>query len=204
MLASAFHSATVWIGCALGACLTAGCASPGQFSDSSRRGSPPACACQSNVAQQSKPKNGASSPAAHPAPHTVGQALRAYVDCLHSPLSRRGPAMNVGEGTGDTGVSRYPPAEGERYSQRGPASNLEEGQADTGVSTNPPAEGERNVPAEEPRPPTGAEPTEENGTSGAGPNDAPGIRKRRRSRYLRFRYAWKRRPRQDERRRRNR
>ena len=102
VLASAFHSATVWIGCALGACLTAGCASPGQLSESSGRGSPPACACQSNVAEQSKPKNGASNPAAHPAPHTVGQAWRAYVDCLHSPLSRRGPSMKVQEADGAT------------------------------------------------------------------------------------------------------
>ena len=177
VLASAFHSATVWIGCALGACLTAGCASPGQLSESSGRGSPPACACQSNVAQQSKPKNGASNPAAHPSPHTVGQAWRAYVDCLHSPLSRRGPAMNVEEGRGDTGVSRYPPAGGERYPQRGPAMNVGEGRGDTGVSSFPPAEGERNVPAEAPRPPSGAEPTEDNGAVGPpGPTAAASTR----------------------------
>ena len=155
VLASAFHSATVWIGCALGACLTAGCASPGQLSESSGRGSPPACACQSNVAraveaQEWRQQSGGSS-----SPHTVGQAWRAYVDCLHSPLSRRGPAMNVEEGRGDTGVSRYPPAGGERYPQRGPAMNVGEGRGDTGVSSFPPAEGERNVPAEAPRPPSG-------------------------------------------------
>ena len=86
-------------GLALGACLTVGCASPGQLSESSGRGSPPACACQSTGDTQSKPKNGASNPAAHPVPHTVGQAWRAFVDCLHSPLSQCGPAINVGEGT---------------------------------------------------------------------------------------------------------
>ena len=117
VLAWAFHPAVVWIGCALGACLTSGCAGPGHLSWSTGQGSPPASACQSNVAQQSKPKNGGSSTAARPAPHTVGQAWRAYLDRLHSPLSERGPAMNVEEGRGDTGLSRYPPAEGERNSQ---------------------------------------------------------------------------------------
>ena len=79
--------------------------------------------------------------------------------------------MKVQEGTGDTGLSRYPPAEGERYSRGGPATNVGEGRSDTGVSSFPPAEGERNAPAEEPRPPTGAEPTEENGSGQpAGPN----------------------------------
>jgi hypothetical protein len=125
------------------------------------------------VAQQSNPKNGGSSTAAHPAPHTVGQALRAYLDRLHAPLSERGPAMNVGEGRGDTGLSRYPPAEGERYGQPVPATNVGEGRSDTGVSSFPPAEGERNVPAEEPRPPSGAEPTDDNGAvSPPGPTAA--------------------------------
>ena len=217
------------------------------------------------------PRTAAAIPAAHPAPHTVGQALRAYVNRLHSPLSQRGPAMNVGEGTGDTGLSRYPPAEGERDSQGGPTTNVGEGairhRCEQLSSRRRASE---TLPAEEPRPPSGAEPTEENGAaSPPGPTAggwhasgserpqgqrrsrqaesacagddsfpgerclsvsllqfdwpaadraschvddrhavpggcAPGIRKRRRSRYLRFRYAWKRRPRQDERRRRNR
>ena len=85
--------------------------------------------------------------------------------------------MKVQEGTGDTGLSRYPPAEGERYSQGGPAMNVGEGRADTGVSSFPPAEGERNAPAEEPRPPSGAEPTEENGSaSPPGPTAGDGTR----------------------------
>ena len=176
VLASAFHSATVWIGCALGACLTAGCASPGQLSESSGRGSPPACACQSTGKTQSKPENGASKPAAPPSPHTVGQALRAYRNCLHSPLSRRGPSMKVQEAEEEPGV-RYPPAGGERYPQRGPAMNVGEGRGDTGVSSFPPAEGERNVPAEAPRPPSGAEPTEDNGAvSPPGPTAASSTR----------------------------
>src|SRR5271157_472110 len=167
VLASAFHSAAAWIGCALGASLTSGCAGPGHLSWSTGQGSPPACACRSNMAQQSKLKNGGSSTAAHPSPHTVWQALRVYRDCLHSPLSQRGPAMNVGEGRGDTGLSRFPPAEGERYSQPMPATNVGEGRSDTGLSRYPPAEGERNVPAVGPAPPTGAEPTEEDGASSA-------------------------------------
>ena len=257
VLASAFHWATVWIGCALGACLTAGCASPGQLSESSGRGSPPACACQSNVAEQSKPKNGTSKPAAPPAPHTVGQAWRAYVNCLHSPLSRRGPSMKVQEGTGDTGLSRYPPAEGERYSRAGPATNVGEGRSDTGVSSFPPAEGERNASgrgtetthgrranrggwlrqpagpngwgwhASGSERPQGQRRSRKADSACAGDDSfpgerclsvsllqfdwpaadraschvddrhavpggcAPGIRKRRRSRYLRFRYAWR-------------
>src|SRR5208282_3996525 len=130
------------------------------------QGSPPASASQSNVAQQSNPKNGGSSTAAHPAPHTVGQALRAYVDRLHRPLSERGPAMNAVEGRGDTGLSRYPPAEGERTLQSGPGMNVGPVRDDTGLSTFPPAEGERNPPAEEPRPPSGAQPTEDNGAAG--------------------------------------
>ena len=85
--------------------------------------------------------------------------------------------MNVGEGRADTGVSRYPPAEGERYSQPMPATNVGEGRADTGVSSYPPAEGERNVPAEAPRPPSGVEPTEENGAvSPPGPTAGDGTR----------------------------
>lgn len=71
--------------------------------------------------------------------------------------------MNAVEGRGDTGLSRYPPAEGERYGQPLPATNVGEGRSDTGVSSFPPAEGERNPPAEEPRPPSGAEPTDDNG-----------------------------------------
>ncbi|MBV8076823.1 MAG: carbohydrate porin [Planctomycetaceae bacterium] len=67
--------------------------------------------------------------------------------------------MIVVEGWGETGVSRYPPAEGERYSQRGPAMSAGEGRGETGVSRYPPAEGERNVPSGEPGPPAGAEPT---------------------------------------------
>ena len=85
--------------------------------------------------------------------------------------------MKVQEGTGDTGLSRYPPAEGERYSRGGPATNVGEGRSDTGVSSFPPAEGERNAPAEEPRPPTGAEPTEEDGSaSPPGPTAGDGTR----------------------------
>ena len=85
--------------------------------------------------------------------------------------------MNVEEGRGDTGVSRYPPAGGERYPQRGPAMNVGEGRGDTGVSSFPPAEGERNVPAEAPRPPSGAEPTEDNGAVGPpGPTAAASTR----------------------------
>ncbi len=148
VLASAFHPAVVWIGCALGASLTSGCAGPGHLSWSTGQGSPPACACQSNGAQQSKPQNGGSGPQARPAPHTVGQALRAYRDCLNKPLSQRGPALNVGEGRGDIGLSRYPPAEGER-----------------------------EVPAEGPEPPRGAETTRENGSaSPPGPTAGDGTR----------------------------
>src|SRR5271157_4825119 len=177
VLASAFHPAVVWIGCALGASLTSGCAGPGHLSWSTGQGSPPASASQANVAQQPNPKNGGSSTAAHPAPHTVGQAWRAYVNRLHSPLSERGPAMNAVEGRGDTGVSSFPPAEGERNSQSGPGMNAGQGRGDTGVSSFPPAEGERNVPAEEPRPPSGAEPTEDNGAaSPPGPMAGDGTR----------------------------
>jgi len=85
--------------------------------------------------------------------------------------------MKVQEGTGDTGLSRYPPAEGERYGQFVPATNVGEGRSDTGVSSYPPAEGERTPPAEETRPPSGAEPTEENGTvSPPGPTAGDGTR----------------------------
>ncbi len=176
VLPSAFHWATVWIGCALGACLTVGCASPGQLSESSGRGSPPACACQSTGDTQSKPENGGSNPAAHPAPHTVGQAWRAYVACLHSPLSRRGPSMKVQEAEESPGV-RYPPAEGERYGRPLSATNVGVGRGDTGVSSYPPAEGERTPPAEEPRPPSGAGPTENNSAVGPpGPTAGNGTR----------------------------
>ena len=85
--------------------------------------------------------------------------------------------MKVQEGTGDTGLSRYPPAEGERYSQGGPTMNVGEGRSDTGVSSFPPAEGERTPPAEETRPPSGAEPTEDNGAvSLPGPTAGDGTR----------------------------
>jgi high affinity Mn2+ porin len=73
--------------------------------------------------------------------------------------------MNTAEGQGDTGLSRYPPAEGERTSQGGPGMNVGPVRDDTGFSTFPPAEGERNPPAEEPRPPSGAGPTEDNGAA---------------------------------------
>src|SRR5271157_4099483 len=176
VLASAFHPAVVWIGCALGASLTSGCAGPGHLSWSTGQGSPPARACQSNVAQQSKPKNGGSSTAAHPAPHTVGQALRAYLDRLHAPLSERGPSMKVQEAEEAPGV-RYSPAEGERYGRPLSATNVGEGRGDTGVSSYPPTEGERTPPAEEPRPPSGAEPTDDNGAvSPPGPTAVDGTR----------------------------
>ncbi len=73
--------------------------------------------------------------------------------------------MNVVEGRGDTGLSRYPPAEGERTSQSGPGMNVGQGRDDTGLSTFPPAEGERNAPVEEPRPPSGAPPNESSGAA---------------------------------------
>jgi hypothetical protein len=57
---------------------------------------------------------------------------------------------------GDIGVSRYPPAEGERNVQRAPATNIAERRGDTGVSRYPPAEGERNVPSGEQQPPAAA------------------------------------------------
>jgi len=80
--------------------------------------------------------------------------------------------MNAVEGRGDTGLSRYPPAEGERNTPSGPGMNVPQGRDDTGVSSFPPAEGERNVPAEEPKPPSGAQPTEDDGAaSPPGPMD---------------------------------
>jgi high affinity Mn2+ porin len=69
--------------------------------------------------------------------------------------------MNAVEGRGDIGLSRYPPAEGERTSQSGPGMNVGPGTNDTGLSTFPPAEGEHNAPAEEPRSPSGVQPAED-------------------------------------------
>jgi high affinity Mn2+ porin len=48
----------------------------------------------------------------------------------------------------DTGVSRYPPAEGERPSRRSPALGITQRQRDTGVSRYPPAEGTRDLLSE--------------------------------------------------------
>jgi high affinity Mn2+ porin len=62
------------------------------------------------------PQNGGTGSTAKRSPTTVWQAWRAYVECLHSPLSQRGTAMNAVAGRGDVGLSRYPPAEGERNS----------------------------------------------------------------------------------------
>jgi len=160
-LVSAFTSPVVWLGCAVGASLTAGCASDGRISAPTSRGSPPDCtACQSTTDPQSKPQNGGSSQPARPKPHTVWQALRAYRNCLRSLLSQRGPAMNVEE-RGDIGISRYPPAEGERGSQGMPGPNELDERSDTGVSRFPPAEGERNPPRGERAPPAVPEPNPE-------------------------------------------
>jgi len=70
--------------------------------------------------------------------------------------------MNTVEGGNDTGVSRYPPAEGERGSERGPGMESSTAPSDTGVSRYPPAEGERNVPPEEGEPPPRTPPSENN------------------------------------------
>jgi hypothetical protein len=59
---------------------------------------------------------------------------------------------SIGVRQEDTGVSRYPPAEGERSSPSAPAPSIDERQGDTGVSRYPPAEGERNAPSGEQRP----------------------------------------------------
>jgi high affinity Mn2+ porin len=63
---------------------------------------------------------------------------------------------------GDIGLSRYPPAEGERGSDRGTRMESDTAPSDTGVSRNPPAEGERNVPPEEGEPPPRTAPSENN------------------------------------------
>jgi high affinity Mn2+ porin len=79
------------------------------------------------------------------------QAWRAYKECLRSPLSEHGPAINAAPTPGDTGVSRYPPVEGERRSQSSVPGNgpvLD----DTGRSTYPPVEGERRRSAPAPVP----------------------------------------------------
>jgi high affinity Mn2+ porin len=139
---SAFHPVVVWLGLIAGASLIAGCATNSQLSWRSGQGPPPGCACQSGTETQPKPESGGSRTSERPALETLSQAVRAYLDCLHAPLSQRGPAMNAGPGRGDTGLSRFPPAEGEQGSQRGPATDGDRG-GDTGLSRFPPAEGER-------------------------------------------------------------
>ena len=104
--ASVFRWPVVWLGCALVASLECGCAGNAQLANPSGRSSPPACACDSPTAPRSDPGTGGSSQPARRPPRTVCQALRAYLDCLHSPLSERGPGMNVAGGSGDTGTSR--------------------------------------------------------------------------------------------------
>ena len=84
--------------------------------------------------------------------------------------------MKVQEAEESPGV-RYPPAEGERYGRPLSATNVGVGRGDTGVSSYPPAEGERTPPAEEPRPPSGAGPTENNSAVGPpGPTAGNGTR----------------------------
>jgi high affinity Mn2+ porin len=181
-LASALSSPVFWLGGAA-ALLTAGCATLDGPSGPSSGGSKPACACESPADPSRKPANGGSSQPANgdsskpanggssqpangrsskPAargPRTVRQAIRAYLNCLHKPLSQRGPAMSGG-GVEDTGVSRYPPAEGERNSERGAATIDAGGPGDTGVSRYPPAEGERTPSRGQPQPPAGEQPNQ--------------------------------------------
>ncbi|HKI19294.1 MAG TPA: carbohydrate porin, partial [Isosphaeraceae bacterium] len=63
-----------------------------------------------------------------------------------------GEQENAGARQGDTGVSRFPPAEGERPSQPAPAPTIGERQRYTGVSRFPPAAGERVGPSGAPGP----------------------------------------------------
>jgi high affinity Mn2+ porin len=70
--------------------------------------------------------------------------------------------MNAAVTPGDVGVSRYPPAEGERGGAgaggAAAAPSPGAGRGDIGVSRYPPAEGERTVPAAERQPPANMEP----------------------------------------------
>jgi high affinity Mn2+ porin len=74
--------------------------------------------------------------------------------------------MNAQGEPGDVGLSRYPPAEGERAFDRRPSVGVDQGRGDTGVSRYPPAEGERSTPPGERAPPAGAEPNDDNGAAG--------------------------------------
>src|SRR5207245_4766398 len=90
--ASTFVSAMVWLGCAVGASVAAGCASHGQVAVAADPSAPAGCACQANADKEQKPGNGDAKPPAAPALHTFGQALRGYPNSRHSPITGRGPA----------------------------------------------------------------------------------------------------------------
>ena len=147
--ASAFLSAAVWLGCVVGASLMAGRAGYGQLS------SPPGPRFRRRPARRVSrpPTRGRSRRTAVPVLRRVLRraqfARRSGLisNCLHSPLSQRGPAMNVQGEPGDTGLSRYPPAEGERAFDRGPSMDVDQGRGDTGVSRYPPARGRAQRPA---------------------------------------------------------
>jgi high affinity Mn2+ porin len=154
--ASPLRSAVVWLSCAIGAPLLSVCASLGQQPGPSDRGSPPDCACQSVKEPDSKPANQDSTQPARRKPRTFGQAVRAYLECLHRPLSERGPSQKAIWGQGDAGTSRYPAAEGERGFERPRGmGDRARSASDAGMSRYPPAEGERNVAPgrREPTPP---------------------------------------------------
>jgi len=65
--------------------------------------------------------------------------------------------MSVEE-RGDIGVTRYPPAEGERGSEAMPGPTASDERSDTGVGRYPPAEGERNPSTGERAPPAVPQP----------------------------------------------
>ena len=167
VLALACHPVVVWIGCALGGCLTTGCASPGQLSWSTGQASPPAAMRPENVDQQPNTQNGGSSSTTRPAPHTVGQAWRAYLARFRLPLSERGTGMNAGEAAGDIGSSRYPAAEGIRSSGTVPPGDVDEGSRTPGTNSYPGAGGIRSSAIQGGGPGTRAQPVKEPGTSGA-------------------------------------
>ncbi len=78
--------------------------------------------------------------------------------------------MNAAPEPGDIGVSRYPPAEGEREGGMGTAV----APGDVGVSRNPPAEGERSAPPEELGPSQPAQPNETNEAPPLPESSSPG------------------------------
>src|SRR5437868_6569872 len=94
--------AIFWLSLGLGAPAVVGCASMGRPSDEAAAAAPAGCACRPTEGGEAHEKSLAAKP------QTLVQALRAYLDCLHSPLSQRGPGMNAAAGPAYTGVSRNP------------------------------------------------------------------------------------------------